>query len=62
MQHLFGVNGLLDGADSDMFDFLLCKVGCGFGHVQFKVGDDMTVARFVLSMGNRYYSLIDDHG
>ena len=56
IRHLFGVKGLLDGVDSDMFDFLLCKVDHGFGHVQFKVGDDMTVARFVLSMGDRFYS------
>ena len=62
IRHLFGVKGLLDGVDSDMFDFLLCKVDHGFGHVQFRVGDDMTVARFVLSMGDRFYSLIDDHG
>ena len=62
IRHLFGVKGLLEGVDSDMFDFLLCKVDHGFGHVQFKVGDDMTVARFVLSMGDRFYSLIDDHG
>ena len=62
VRHLFGVKGLLDGVDGDMFDFLLCKVDPRFGHVQFKVGDDMTVARFVLSMGDRFYSLIDDHG
>ena len=62
IRHLFGVKGLLDGVDSDMFDFLLCKVDHGFGHVQFRVDDDMTVARFVLSMGDRFYSLIDDHG
>ena len=43
------------------FDFLVCKVDHGFGHVQFKVGEDITVARFVLSMGDRFYSLIDDH-
>ena len=39
-----------------------CKVDHGFGHVQFKVRDDMTVAQFVLSMGDRFYSLINDHG
>ena len=26
VRHLFGVKGLLDGVDGDMFDFLLCKV------------------------------------
>ena len=60
--HLFGVKGLFDGVDGDMFDFLLCRVEHGFGHVHFKVGDVVTVAQFVLSMGDRFYSLTNDHG
>ena len=59
---MFRVKGLLDGVDGDMFDFLLCQVDHGFGHVQFRVDEDMIVAQFVLLMGDRFYSLINDHG
>ena len=60
--HLFRVKGLLKGVGSNVADFLLCKVDCGFEHVQFKVGDDMMAAQCALLIGDWFYLLIGVHG
>ena len=62
VEHLFGALGLLKGADWDMFSHLLCKFDSAFGHVQFRMGQDVGVIRFVMSMADCFYSLIDDRG
>ena len=62
VENLFGSLGLLVGKDADMFQHLLCKFDKKFGHVQFKVGQDVGSVRFVLAMGDCFYSLIDEEG
>ena len=59
---LFASMGLLQGVDADMFDHLLCKFDPQFGHVQFGVDQEVGVIRFVMSIADCFYSLIDDRG
>ena len=49
---LFGSLGLLKGKDADMFEHLLCKFHPNFGHIQFRVEQDVEIMRFVMSMGD----------
>lgn len=59
---LFGSLGLLKGKDADMFEHLLCKFHPNFGHIQFRVEQDVEIMRFVMAMGDCFYSLVDDGG
>ena len=62
MATLFASMVLLQGVDADMFDHLLCKFDPQFGHVQFGVDQEVGVIRFVMSIADCFYSLIDDRG
>jgi hypothetical protein len=62
MKWLFERKGLLQGEDSDMFDWLFCKFPADFGHVDFKVGDEMGKARLILAVADRFFCLLDDCG
>ena len=62
VEWLFRSKGLLCGKDEDMFRHLLCKVPENFGFVQFTAGADVSAVKFVLSLVDCFFSMIDDRG
>ena len=66
VEWLFRTKGLLVcdlvGDDSKMFEMLFCGLPDQFGHVDFRVEDDMTEVKVVMAVADCFLSLVDDQG
>ena len=66
VEWLFRTKGLLVcdlvGDDSKMFEMLFCGLPDQFGHVDFRIEDDMTEVKVVMAVADCFLSLVDDQG